>query len=155
MKYAGIGSRETPQEIGFTMYGVAQSLAQRGHILRSGHADGADTYFENGCNSIAPIQKEIFTAAHVGENSPWLVHAELFHPAWNRCSPFAKKLHARNSAIVCGPFLNDAVKFIVCWTKDGKASGGTGQALRIAKAYGIPIFNLYNSDDLPRLSAIL
>lgn len=45
-----------------------------------------------------------------------------------------------------GPKLDSPVNFVVCWTSDGKASGGTGQALRIAAdpAYAIPVFNLFD-----------
>lgn len=31
--------------------------------------------------------------------------------------------------------------FVICYTKGGKGSGGTGQALRIAKVYNVPIFD--------------
>jgi hypothetical protein len=58
----------------------------------------------------------------------------------------AKKLMARNMYQVLGQDLETPTSFIVCWTKDGKASGGTGQALRVAKKYNIPIFNLYNEN---------
>ena len=47
---------------------------------------------------------------------------------------------------VLGEDLQTPTSFIVCWTKDGKASGGTGQALRVAKKYDIPVFNLYNEN---------
>jgi hypothetical protein len=33
-------------------------------------------------------------------------------------------------------------KFVVCWTPGGLLKGGTAQAMRIAHAYGIPVFNL-------------
>ncbi len=45
---------------------------------------------------------------------------------------------------VLGSDLETPVSFVVCWTIGGKISGGTGQALRIAKDLGIPIFNLEN-----------
>lgn len=155
IKYAGIGSRETPENITFIMYGIAQTLVQRGFYLRSGHADGADKAFEYGAASIDPKMGEIWTANHVTENSPWLTHAAQFHPAWDKCGPYAKKLHARNSAIMLGAFLNDPVVFVVCWTKDGKASGGTGQALRIAKQLYIPVFNLHDMQQLDALEYFL
>jgi hypothetical protein len=48
--------------------------------------------------------------------------------------------------IVLGWDLSAPVDFIVCWTKDGKASGGTGQALRLAEDRGIVIENLFFED---------
>jgi cell division GTPase FtsZ len=53
-----------------------------------------------------------------------------------------RKLHARNAMIVLGKNLDDPVDFIICWTPGGTGSGGTGQALRIARAYGIPVYDL-------------
>ena len=37
-------------------------------------------------------------------------------------------------------------KFVICWTKNGKGTGGTGQAIRIAKGFGIPVFDLAIKD---------
>jgi len=44
--------------------------------------------------------------------------------------------------ILFGKDLNTPVEFIVCWTKSGKVTGGTGQALRIAKYYDIKVYNM-------------
>jgi hypothetical protein len=57
----------------------------------------------------------------------------------------------RNSFQVLGPDLQSPVSFVVCWTTGGKISGGTGQALRIAKDLSIPIFNLYDKDCLHKI----
>lgn len=152
IRYAGIGSRETPQSIGWIMYGIAQQLARRGGILRSGRAKGADTYFENGAKSMGG-RCELFTAGMAQDK--WFFHAAQFHPAWSKCSDNAKALHARNSAIILGPFLNDPVDFVICWTKDGEASGGTGQGLRIADHLRIPIYNLHSMSRLRDLEQML
>lgn len=74
-----------------------------------------------------------------------LLIARHFHPAWDRCSPGAQKLHTRNVPQVLGQTLSSPVRFVLCWTKDGRASGGTGQALRIAGHLGIRVLNLHNS----------
>jgi len=73
--------------------------------------------------------------------------AEKYHPYWHNLSDGAKKLQARNSHQVLGADLNTPSDFIICWTKNGKGSGGTGQALRIAKAYDIPVFDAGKYDD--------
>lgn len=52
------------------------------------------------------------------------------------------KLHARNCYQVLGADLRTPTQFVICWTPRGSGEGGTGQALRIAKAYNIPIFDL-------------
>lgn len=139
--YAGIGSRETPDDILLVMQAIAMQLALRGFALCSGGAIGADQAFEHGCDMVRGY-KYIYRAE---DATVWAMeHASRYHPAWDRCSDYAKKLHARNSLIMLGRRLNEPVEFVVCWTKGGAVAGGTGQALRIAVDPGIPIqvFNL-------------
>lgn len=46
------------------------------------------------------------------------------------------------------------VGWVLCWTPDGaaegietsRATGGTGQAIRLASAHGIPVYNLARED---------
>ena len=146
--YAGIGSRDTPGDILLTMKNLSSILSRRGYKLRSGHAKGADKAFEHG---ELYGHKEIFIAEDSIGKDDWFELAEKVHPAGGRCNEWAKRLHARNGAIILGENLNDPVDFVICWTKDGKASGGTGQALRIAEAYAIPVYNLYHKDTIKRL----
>jgi hypothetical protein len=117
--------------------------AFKGWLLRSGGAKGADLAFEAGHDSAvldgATGTKEIFKAADATPEA--LELAAEYHPAWERCSPYARKLHARNGFIVLGERLNDPVDFVVCYTEGGKLKGGTAQALRIAGDNGIPILN--------------
>jgi hypothetical protein len=140
IKYAGIGSRKTPTPICLVMERIGYELA-RSCILRSGRAQGADIAFEVGARKRGGIA-DLFTADDVVRGSPWYEHASMFHPNWQNCTPLARTLHARNSAIMLGRNLDDPVTFVICWTKTGGAVGGTGQALRIAEAYKIPVFNL-------------
>jgi hypothetical protein len=37
-------------------------------------------------------------------------------------------------------------EFVICWTHDGTDVGGTGQAIRIANHYGIPVFNMFDKN---------
>ena len=136
-RYAGIGSQETPYQILDKMLQRARALADADYVLRTGWAGGADRAFMSGAD-----RTEIFTADDVANDSPWLAHASLFHPAWEACNPYARRTLARNSAIILGADLCTPVEFVLCWTKGGAVIGGTGQALRIAMAYGIPIENM-------------
>ena len=83
---------------------------------------------------------------HVAQSLPrWedmMKEAARHHPAWHRCGRGARALHARNAAVVRGPDLADPVTAVVCWTPDGRDSGGTGEAIRIARARRIPVWNL-------------
>lgn len=56
--YAGIGARNTPEDILPYMVGAAQQLEAFGLILRSGAAEGADAAFEAGVRD--PENKEIY-----------------------------------------------------------------------------------------------
>ena len=145
--YAGVGSRETPNNIMNLMTSIAKTFSKKDHCLRSGGANGADTAFEIGAGS----NKQIFL--------PWKRFnkrisqfdeptqkaydiAEEFHPAWHRLNDSARRLQARNSHIILGHSCEDPVSFCVCWTEGGKIIGGTGQALRICHEYNIQVYNL-------------
>lgn len=156
--YAGIGSRETPKDICLYMTAIAKRLASLGYTCNSGGADGADSAFERG----AVINRQIFlpwdgfnkryistlTKLH-GEGS-YIVPTfnadlvEKYHPKPSALSDDGWKFMSRNSYQVLGKDLKTPAEFVLCWTRDGKASGGTGQALRIAKDHNIPIFNFYH-----------
>lgn len=45
------------------------------------------------------------------------------------------------------------VKFVACWTPGGEVVGGTGHALRVAKAHGVPIRNLGDPSVMERARA--
>lgn len=149
MYYAGIGSRETPTEVLEYFQKVARFLAKRGVVLRSGGADGADKAFEIGCDSVRGDKEIYLPWRYFEDSSSDLVVsnpeayeiAEQLHPYWHNLKDGAKKLQARNTHQVLGWDLKTPSRFIMCWTKNGKGSGGTGQAIRVAEHYGIPVFD--------------
>lgn len=159
--YAGIGSRETPSSIQKQMFKIAIELSRSNFCLRSGGAEGADDAFERGAE-----YKQIFLPWN-GFNGrqedgasyivpPFNEHYTLkYHPKPSSLSFTAKKFMSRNAYQVLGPDLNNPVDFILCWTKDGKALGGTGQAIRIANDYQIPVFNLRNEDAYSSLTTYM
>lgn len=151
--YAGIGSRETPQEFLDLFTRVAKYLSGKDCVLRSGGAKGSDKAFESGA-----IHKEIYLPwkGFEGNDSDLIVKdekkafeiAEKYHPRWNYLSQGAKLLQARNSHQILGKDLNSPSDFVICWTKGGKGNGGTGQAIRIAKDYNIPVFDCGKYSDV-------
>lgn len=151
--YAGIGSRNTPEYVLEQMCLIGQQLADK-WILRSGHADGADTAFEMGCIhnhgkkeifipwfgfNGAPNNEEYIRPKATQELADF---ASNFHPAWSSCSDTVKLMHMRNCCQILGRHGDAPVDMVICWTKEGKRGGGTGQALRIAEHFYIPIFDL-------------
>ena len=151
--YAGIGSRETPKDVMSKMTGIAERLSLLGYVLYSGGADGADAAFERGAT-----HKKIFLPwkdfnGRLEDGDEYVVppknldFVNEFHPKPTGLTSGGVALMSRNTYQVLGPDLKNPVEFVLCWTKDGKASGGTGQAIRIANHYKIPVFNLKNGYD--------
>lgn len=153
-KYAGIGSRKTPQDVLEKMSKIAEHLAKHNWLLRSGGAEGADLAFEIGCDK-AQGKKEIFlpwrgfnksASILYTQSNDALILASTIHPAWNYLSYGAKKLHARNTHQVLGQDLKDPVDVVICWTPNGKETGGTATAIKLAKQYKIKVINLAVED---------
>jgi len=149
--YAGIGSRKTPPEICDLMTRLATKLEQLGYILRSGGAEGADKAFESGVTY--PTHKEIFLAKDSTPKSEEV--ASTIHPAWDKCSPYVKKLHGRNIFQVLGRNLDSPVEFVICWTPNSQDVGGTRTAVVLARQKGIPVYNLADEGQLNKLLGLL
>lgn len=170
--YTGIGSRETPQAVLEEMRGLAAALARVGYTLRSGGADGADAAFEQGARTVSGAPLEIYLPwqGFNGNPSPLnrveqraLDVASRLHPAWERLSPAARKLHGRNCYQVLGFSLEIPSRFVVGWTADGCEShrtrsvktGGTATAILLAERHGVPVFNLWKSGRREALTELL
>lgn len=148
--YTGIGARETPGPILEMMETIAQFMAKKGFVLRSGGAEGASMAFEKGCD-IAGGKKMIFLPwrGFNANNSPIYTIpdraydiAKDFEPAWSTLNDSGKRLKARYALTVLGQDLKDPSIGVICYTKEGKMKGGTGQAMKIAMKYKVPIFDL-------------
>lgn len=151
--YAGIGSRKTPRNICEAMTRLASSLWERSWLLRSGGAKGADQAFEKGT---AYPYMQIFLPwdGYEGQHADGKgfivpdysrkreIIAEEFHPDWRVCSPGVRAMHMRNVCQVLGEDCETPADMVICWTIGGRAGGGTGQAIRIARGFNIPVFDL-------------
>ena len=166
--YAGIGSRKTPKEILELMARIAIKLESLGWVLRSGGAGGADSAFgdavknkiiyipwdgfDNGTNKIYSGKGVV-----VGSSDQARQMASELHPAWDRCSAGAQKLHSRNIYQVLGEEINPSSysRFIICWTPNGEAVGGTATAIKLAEQNGIEVFNLADDATITRLKKLI
>lgn len=145
--FAGIGSRETPIEIGELMIRFSYYFSLEGLVLRSGGAEGADTFFEIGADLAKTIDsskglKQIFLPEKnfFEHPSQWYIENEeiymtkelqkemeielgflggLFHKGLATMEEKSRKLMLRNGMQVMGPFLNDPSMAVICWTPDG------------------------------------
>lgn len=129
---------------------MARFMAKQGHILRSGGARGADRAFEMGADE-ADGTKEIYLPYRGFNKSTSKLYkvtrearilANQFHPNWPALGCVARDFMGRNCYQLLGLDLKTPTEFIICWTPNGKITGGTGQALRMAEHYRIPVFNL-------------
>jgi hypothetical protein len=147
--YAGIGSRSTPEDVLINMITVSQELSNNGYTLRSGGADGADKAFECGCDYVSGSKEIYLPWKNFNNNKSELYNlcsesfdvAKKYHPGYKYLKRAATKFMARNGYQVLGGDLKTPVDFIVCYTPKGKGEGGTGQAIRIAKDYNIPVYD--------------
>jgi hypothetical protein len=185
--YAGIGSRQTPQEILIAMRAIGSALAQRGWTLRSGNAPGADQAFQEGAwehlltipeqrpplvevylpwrDFAAPDRLQPSTRWILGPTHKGVEIAQQVHPRGRRLSRGAMLLHGRNTHQVLGEDTLSPVGAIICWTPDGaeepgdigRATGGTGQALRVAALHapGAKIFNLQRDGRMQALQSFV
>lgn len=157
MNYTGVGSRKTPPEILAVMTRLAEKLRAFTYVLRSGGAIGADQAFERG----AGTRKNIFYAEDATPEA--IAMASKFHPAWDRCSDYAKRLHGRNMMQVLGASLSEPSAFLICWTPDGAVkgsdcsikTGGTATAIRAASAHGVPVYNMHRMEHLEMVTNYL
>ena len=142
--------------------------------MQTGGCEGPDHQIEKGHAFIAPKNVEVFIpwegynkrskqelSVQAGTCIDSMTIAKKYyeHPVknktWNDLSQGAKKLMARNGYQVLGKDLNTPVDFIICYTPKGEIVGGTGQALRIAKDYGIKVINLGNKEHLKTIINLL
>ncbi len=155
MTYAGIGARKTPPEILTLMAASATLLGNDRYICCTGAAIGADQAFANGAHNtggmvslylpwysyesdwVNSIRGPLTKVDTLKENDiDAITSVYEFHPAANNLSQGVLKLHARNYLIIIN------TDFVICWTPNGKTTGGTGQGIKIAQSIGIPIYNL-------------
>lgn len=155
--YTGIGARETPVEVMAIIEKIGSFMASRGYLLRSGGADGASAAFERGCDA-AGGKKEIFLpwrGFNSNNSSLYTVSeralsiASAFNPAWITLADSAKKCQARYAHVIMGEDLKKTSACVICYTGGGKQKGGTGQAVKIAQKYNVPVFDIGAFDETP------
>ena len=131
---------------------IAVELSKREYTLRSGGAEGADKSFEKGAK-----EKEIFipwkgfensTSSLVGASAKAIKIASKIHPAWDKCSKWAKVMHGRNIYQVLGLDLKSPSEFVICWTPKGEIKGGTATAIKLALEHNIPVYNFGDEDNI-------
>ena len=135
--YAGVGSRSTPAKVLDWMESIGRGMAQAGMVLRSGAAEGADSAFERGCDSVGGDKRIYLPRAGFrgrrADGAKVLVGAGAWaqalgrrhHPAWDRLGGDVKLLMARNTHQVLGDEGAGAPSMVVIgWTPGGRVGRG-------------------------------
>lgn len=178
--FTGIGTTEPPAHVEQQIAAVCDIMASRGIGLRSGGAPGCDSLFAkyiptsmqeiflpwDGFNNLwAASGSHIILPEHIDPTVSVRAEAMIdqYHPCPARLGPRARLFMRRNAHQPLGRCLTDKSVMVVCWAlgtvydfdssppRIKNVSGGTGQAVRIAHAYGIPVFNLSNKTAIPAL----
>lgn len=164
--YAGVGSRRAPPWVCLSLTDLALRLEHHRFGLRSGGAKGCDRAFETGATIkriYRPIGSKLWNPNHLIIDNPDIVAqatviARRHHAVFDKLPVYAQALMVRNIFQVLGEDLNTHSLWVLCWTPDGaetktsSATGGTGQAIRVANEYGVPVFNIYHRDAVERLA---
>lgn len=176
-----VGSRETPEDILRFMEEVGYFLAAKGIQISEGGAPGADERFHRGVekywkdagyfphlsrriiprdgfnNHHAWHGEHIYTLDRIEHTDLAMKIAEFIHPAWDKCSDFAKLLHSRNCYQVLGTDLLTPSILLFCWAKTSGNSikGGTRTAWEIAKNFDIPCVNFIDPENVLRMKKLM
>lgn len=145
---------------------MAQDSGQFDQLLSKFLAVYLPGKFFNGRSETAP---GMVNAATLPKAEEAIALANEVHPAGEKpgdppgkpkLKPYVLNLHARNGHQVLGRDLATHVRSILCYTPDGakgsritSSTGGTGQALRLAHKFGIPVMNIGNPADRAKLQA--
>lgn len=181
--YAGVGSRETPVEIGRKMSVFAKRLAAIDYTMVSGgarkpkHAIGdcvsADHVFEYAvaevggkmiiyrayANKFVPCGKAIIRVPddRLFEVAINYIRTNKIIPWWDKLTSWAKLLHARNYYQIVQEN-GHKVDFVIAYSAlddKGEPTGGTRTAIKIAERMGIKVYNLALPMDIAMLEGFI
>lgn len=182
--FALIGSRDSSDEDNEFLYNTGLALLRLGLAGYSGGAKkGPDhsftraltTFIEEGGNA-RDSRIYLPALAHPqpkGNPIDWCIktplsnyahHSHTFnmcvlvHPVMHYLPQYVQQLHCRNVFQILGDDLESRVAFVLTSARmDGKGDvvGGTATAIKIAMAFGVPIFNIRKPEDVLRLHVLM
>lgn len=165
--YVGTGNLSTGRNISQMMESIASRLAKNGYILKNGGNKGLETAFITGCDK-ENGSKKIYSIFKNYDDDPSKIYnvnnwneateiAKDAHDGWGLLSKINKYNSIRYSYIVLGDELKSPVDFVITYTK---GSNSTDQCIRLAKKFGIKVYNLgnefeYNKEKLKKFESAL
>ncbi len=153
----------TPNEIVDKIVSIIKQLDKFGFTMRNGGRDGAEDIFER-----ATTRKEIHLPwkGFMNKESKYSftpdaakVLASRFHPGFDGLKQSIQTFLATDVKMVMGKGLTSPALFLITWSADGAQTlqeksaktGNAGQAIAVACALNIPIFNFGRPDAEQRL----
>ena len=170
--FAGVGSRDTPEDVCKLMQKLAVVFYALGYGLSSGDARGADRAFWEGA-LLSPFYRKIGARIYLcdewvrgrkADPKNFFYNAQRF-PTFEKAKQMALEargsfhglddwginLHSRNVMQIHGASLQDKVEYLVYWAipvgKTERVKGGTNTSLQLAIKAGIEHrINLYTTE---------
>lgn len=171
--FAGIGTREATAEEQNLLSDAALMLCRtHGGWCYSGNAPGSDIACMVGAGRWTTAwlpwdrfnygdyhaEKECGDVVIAGDGPNGRKIASETHPAWGRLRDSVRRLIVRDVYQVIGDKTHPKVSFVLCCaTPKGPddVQGGTGQAVRVANRFNIPVVNVRRRDWRDHLSATI
>lgn len=156
LAYAGIGSRYITKEEEQLILNISSLLSKK-FVVYSGNAEGSDISFQKGSNNncVVFLPWKTFNRSKynlenvldyfIVNDAESIDSVKKYHPRYEMLNNSATSLMARNYRQIMGHGEYPVVKFVLCCAdplRDRTVKGGTGQAVRIANDYNIPVINL-------------
>ena len=140
---------------------ISELLRQSDVYMRTGAALGADQLWANyythervllylpwGPYEADWVQSSSFIVASHEPDGEAIEYALQYHVAPNALKQGAQKMIGRNAQIIMGRDLSTPVEFVLATSRsNGKFGGGTMHGVDIARANGIPVYDVCNAND--------
>lgn len=171
--FAGIGPRETPASVCNDMAAMGNLFAKLGWYGCSGFGEGADQAW---LSQIPQQQQEVWLpwSTYNGASMTRDPHkrfrllvptgrieqvAKTFYANdWGKATQGIRLLMMRNVAIMMSNTLDAPVDLVAYWQSEAKEHdpfGGTNHAIKVAKHFGIPCFNIRKQEDVDAMSVFV
>jgi hypothetical protein len=161
--YAATGNKEMPESFKPLIQRIGRNLEKAGYMLRTGGMEGLEDVIEK---SATKLELHLPFKDFDGKNSKFTYTsdfvkgiAKMFHTSFDTLKPVVQTFLAKNVRLVLGKDGKSPALFLVVWTEDGAETaaektfktGNSGNAIAIANAIKIPVFNLVRPDAERRL----
>lgn len=158
-----IGSRKPPERIARVAVQIGRALSERGIIGYSGGAPGMDSQFmfdyspdrrviilpEDGFNNLYANGKDVIDFTQLDTYKAADI-ARTVAGHFDSQGDYTQRRYSRNTYQVLREDLNSPTDFVLFWAEEVNLSvkGGTAIAVRVARKYGVPVFNLWKESVL-------